>query len=170
MLEKIVRIWAPLCLPSSLLWLQLASQPCCLWTDRKMDNYPAQSKFTIRGRYKANFLGIFSPTNIDSSQSMGCRCPKSVDNELGGWGVNMSWSGEGTKIPALSSRPLLFRGLFSGQSSGLGVMGIYPEKTIIKKDPVYPNIHYSTIYNSQDREATWTSFNKRMDEDDVVHI
>ena len=30
----------------------------------------------------------------------------------------------------------------------------YPEKTIIKKDPVYPNIHYSTIYNSQDREAT----------------
>ena len=103
---------------------------------QEMDNYPAQSKFTIRGRYKANFLGIFSPTNIDSSQSMGCRCPKSVDNELGGWGVNMSWSGEGTKIPALSSRPLLFRGLFSGQSSGLGVMGIYPEKTIIQQTHV----------------------------------
>jgi len=26
----------------------------------------------------------------------------------------------------------------------------YPEKTIITKDPVYPNIHYSTVCNSQD--------------------
>ena len=103
-----------------------------------MDNYPAESKFTIRGRYKANCLGIFSPTNTDSSQSMGCRCPKSVDNELGEWGMNMPWSGEGMKIPALPSRPLLFRGLFSGQSPELGVMGIYPEKTIIQKDTRIP--------------------------------
>ena len=52
--------------------------------------------------------------------------------------MNMPWSGEGMKIPALPSRPLLFRGLFSGQSPELGVMGIYPEKTIIQKDTRIP--------------------------------
>ena len=30
--------------------------------------------------------------------------------------------------------------------------GTYPEKTIIQKD-MHPNVHRSTIYNSQDREA-----------------
>ena len=103
-----------------------------------MDNYPAESKFTIGGRHKANCLGIFSPSNTDCSQSMGCRCPKSVDNELGGWGRNRPWSGEGMKIPALPSRPLLFRSLFSGQSPGLGVVGIHSGKTIIQKDTSIP--------------------------------
>ena len=27
----------------------------------------------------------------------------------------------------------------------------------------------SAIYNSQDKEATWMSINRRMDKDDVVH-
>ena len=30
--------------------------------------------------------------------------------------------------------------------------------------------HCSTIYNSQDMEATWMSFNRGMDKEDVVHI
>ena len=33
------------------------------------------------------------------------------------------------------------------------LLGIYPEKTIIQKD-MYPNVHGSTIYNTQDIEAT----------------
>ena len=34
---------------------------------------------------------------------------------------------------------------------------------------MHPNIHGSTIYNSQDMEAMDGAINKRMD-DDVVHI
>ena len=34
------------------------------------------------------------------------------------------------------------------------LLGIYPEKTIIQKDNMYHNVHCSTIYNSQDMEAT----------------
>ena len=33
------------------------------------------------------------------------------------------------------------------------LLGIYPEKTVIQKD-MHPNVHCSTIYNSQDMEAT----------------
>ena len=32
-------------------------------------------------------------------------------------------------------------------------MGIYPEKTTVLKD-MYPNVHCSIIYNTQDMEAT----------------
>ena len=31
---------------------------------------------------------------------------------------------------------------------------ICPEKTVIQKSHVYPSVHCSTIYNSQDVEAT----------------
>ena len=33
------------------------------------------------------------------------------------------------------------------------LLGIHPDKTTIQKD-MYPNVHCSTIYNSQDMEAT----------------
>ena len=32
-----------------------------------------------------------------------------------------------------------------------------------------PNVHCSTIYNSQDREATQISINRKMDKGDTVH-
>ena len=34
------------------------------------------------------------------------------------------------------------------------LLGIYPEKTRIRKDTCYTNVHSGTIYNSQDMEAT----------------
>ena len=33
------------------------------------------------------------------------------------------------------------------------LLGIHTEETRIERD-VYPNVHYSTVYNSQDMEAT----------------
>ena len=35
---------------------------------------------------------------------------------------------------------------------------------------MHPNVYCSTIYNSQDMEATKMSINKAMDKEDVVHI
>ena len=35
---------------------------------------------------------------------------------------------------------------------------------------MYPNVQSSTIYNSQDMESTYTSINRWMDKEDVVHI
>ena len=37
--------------------------------------------------------------------------------------------------------------------SAIPLLGIYSEKTIIQKD-MLPSVHSSTIYNSQDMEAT----------------
>ena len=34
----------------------------------------------------------------------------------------------------------------------------------------HPNVHSSTIYNSQDMEAMWMSINRWVDKEDVVHI
>ena len=34
------------------------------------------------------------------------------------------------------------------------LLGIYPEKTIIQKRHMHPNVHSSTICNSQDMGAT----------------
>ena len=34
----------------------------------------------------------------------------------------------------------------------------------------YPNAHCSSIYNSQDREATWMSMNRGLDKENVVYI
>ena len=35
---------------------------------------------------------------------------------------------------------------------------------------MYLNVHSSTVYNSQDMEATWMSTDRGMDKDNVVHI
>ena len=34
---------------------------------------------------------------------------------------------------------------------------------------MYPNVHSSTIYNSQDMEETWMSTDRWMDKEDVVY-
>ena len=38
------------------------------------------------------------------------------------------------------------------------------------KETVYPNVHRSTVYNSQDMEATQMSIGRRIDKKAVVHI
>ena len=38
------------------------------------------------------------------------------------------------------------------------------------KGYVHPNVHCSTVYNSQDMEATYLSTDREMDKEDVVHI
>ena len=45
-----------------------------------------------------------------------------------------------------------------------------PRENHIIKRYVHPNVHWGTIYNSQDMEATWMSFDRWMDKEDVVHI
>ena len=52
------------------------------------------------------------------------------------------------------------------------LLGIYPEKmkTLIRKRYMHPNVHSSTIYNSQDMEATSVTIDRRMDKEDVAHI
>ena len=35
---------------------------------------------------------------------------------------------------------------------------------------MHPSIHRSTVYNSQDMEATQLSTNRGLDKEDVVHI
>ena len=43
------------------------------------------------------------------------------------------------------------------------------KKNMIQKDTC-PHVHCSTIYNSQDMEATHMSINRGMDKEGVVHI
>ena len=50
------------------------------------------------------------------------------------------------------------------------LLGIYPEKTIIQKRHMHPNVHCSTIYNSQVMEATQMPIDRWMDKESVVHI
>ena len=45
----------------------------------------------------------------------------------------------------------------------------HPEETIVEKD-MFPDIHGSTIYNSQDVEASSVSTDRGRDQADVVHI
>ena len=49
------------------------------------------------------------------------------------------------------------------------LLGIHTKETRIERY-VYPNVHHSTVYNSQDMEATWMSIGRRMDKKAVVHI
>ena len=35
---------------------------------------------------------------------------------------------------------------------------------------MYPNVHCSTIYNSQDMDSTWMSFDRWTDKEVVVHF
>ena len=43
------------------------------------------------------------------------------------------------------------------------LLGIHTEKSRIERD-VYPKVHRSTVYNSQDMEATWMSVGRQIDE------
>ena len=38
------------------------------------------------------------------------------------------------------------------------------------KETRAPQCHHSTVYNSQDMEATYMPISRRMDQEDVVHI
>ena len=49
------------------------------------------------------------------------------------------------------------------------LLGIYTEETRIERY-MYPNVHRSTVYNSQDMEATQMSIGRQMDKKAVVHI
>ena len=49
-------------------------------------------------------------------------------------------------------------------------LGIYLEKTIICKRYMLPSVHCSTVYNSQDMEATQMSVSRGMGKEDAVHI
>ena len=43
-------------------------------------------------------------------------------------------------------------------------------KTPIRKDSMHPSVHSGTVYNSQDKEATYTSINRWLDKQNVAHI
>ena len=49
------------------------------------------------------------------------------------------------------------------------LLGIHIEETRREKDRC-PNVHCSTVYNSQDMEATLMSISRQMDKKAVVHI
>ena len=49
----------------------------------------------------------------------------------------------------------------SNPTTGQSHYWVYPEETIIQRH-IYPNVHCSTIYNSQDMEATQMSINRGM--------
>ena len=50
------------------------------------------------------------------------------------------------------------------------LLGIYSEKTMIQEDHVYLKVHCSTIYNSQNKEATQTSIDRSKDKEVAAHI
>ena len=49
------------------------------------------------------------------------------------------------------------------------LLGIHTEETRTERD-MYPSVHCSTVYNSQDMEATQMSIGRQMDKEVVVHI
>ena len=49
-------------------------------------------------------------------------------------------------------------------------LGIYLEKKHDPKGYMHPNVHCSTVYNSQDMEATYMSINRGMNKAEGVHI
>ena len=57
------------------------------------------------------------------------------------------------------------------RSSGLTLGHISGEdENSNSKRYMHPKVHWSTIYNSQDMEATWVSTDRGMDKENVVHI
>ena len=48
------------------------------------------------------------------------------------------------------------------------LLGVYPEEKTEKRH-MHPSVHCSTIYNNQDMKATYTSTNRWMDKEAVVH-
>ena len=51
----------------------------------------------------------------------------------------------------------------------ISLLGKHTEETRIERD-VCPNVHRSTVYNSQDMETTSMSIDGWMDKEDVVYI
>jgi len=49
------------------------------------------------------------------------------------------------------------------------LLGIHTKETRIERD-MYPSVHCSTVYNSQDMEVTQMSIGRQMDKEVVVHI
>ena len=47
--------------------------------------------------------------------------------------------------------------------------GHIPRENYNSKRHMHPNVHCSTIYNSQVMKATWMPIDRRMDKEDVVH-
>ena len=47
---------------------------------------------------------------------------------------------------------------------------IHTKETRIERDTCTRNVHRSTVYNSQDMEATYMSISRKMDKKTVVHI
>ena len=50
------------------------------------------------------------------------------------------------------------------------LLGIYLEKNRNSKSYLHTSVHCSSVYNSQDMEATYMPVNREMDKDDVMHI
>ena len=50
------------------------------------------------------------------------------------------------------------------------LLGIHTEENRIERDTLYPNVHCSTVYNSQNMEITQMSISRWMDKEAVVHI
>ena len=52
------------------------------------------------------------------------------------------------------------------------LLGTYPEKNHTSQRHMHPSVHWSTVYNSQDMEATWMSNDgwTEMDKEVVVHM
>ena len=48
--------------------------------------------------------------------------------------------------------------------------GHMPQENHNSKRLMYPSIHCSTIYNSQDMKVTYVSINRWTDNEDVVHM
>ena len=62
----------------------------------------------------------------------------------------------------------LWRTVELSYDSAIPLLGIYLVKIIIQNDSC-TSVHYSTIYNSQDMEATYVSINRGKDKEDTVH-
>ena len=68
---------------------------------------------------------------------------------------------------------LVFKGtsiLFSKVAVSIATTGHTPRENHNSKRHMHPNVHCSTIYNSQDTESIWMSINRGMNKEDVVHI
>ena len=51
------------------------------------------------------------------------------------------------------------------------LLGLYPRNPDTNpKEPVHPNVHSSTIYNSQELEATEVPISKRVDQKTMVYL
>ena len=54
--------------------------------------------------------------------------------------------------------------------AAIPLLGIHTKETRIERDTCTPRVHHSTVYNSQDMEATQMSISRQMDKQAVVHM